>query len=44
MRSIFLAVTITTAYAHLSGCPADLHRVLLACLAVWGCVLGICLL
>jgi len=41
MRSIFLAVTITTAYAHLSGWPADLHPVLRACFAVLVLVLGI---
>lgn len=41
MRSIFLAVTITTAYAHLSGWPAELHPVLRACFAVLVLVLGV---
>lgn len=41
MRSIFLAVTIATAYAHLSGWPEDLHPVLRACFAVLILVLGI---
>lgn len=41
MRSIFLAVTLTTAYAHLSGWPAELHPVLRACFAVLVLVLGI---
>ena len=41
MRSILLAVTITTAYANLRGWPAELHPVLRACTAVLVLVLGI---
>lgn len=41
MRSIFLALTITTAYALLRGWPEELHPVLRACFAVLVLVLGI---
>ena len=41
MRSIFLALTVTTAYAQLRGWPAELHPVLRACFAVLVLVLGV---
>lgn len=40
MRSIFLALTVTTAYAHLRGWPEELHPVLRSCFAVLVLVLG----
>ncbi|MDP6209043.1 MAG: hypothetical protein QGG01_12080, partial [Roseibacillus sp.] len=41
MRSIFLALTVTTAYVLLRGRPEELHPVLRTCFAVLVLVLGI---
>ena len=40
MRSIFLALTVTTAYVLLRGRPEELHPVLRTCFAVLVLVLG----
>ncbi len=41
MRSVFLALTVTTAYALLRGWPEELHPVLRSCFAVLVLVLGV---